>query len=113
MAIRIGILGFGGMGNWHADDAPKVESVEVVCVHDIDPTRLADARRRGLRAYERRSLPLPEVIGNWTELYKNLSDALEGKTELIVSPSSVRRTMQLIEAVRESARTGLTVTTEL
>lgn len=54
MAIRMGILGFGGMGNWHADDAPKVESVEVVCVHDIDPTRLADARRRGLRAYERR-----------------------------------------------------------
>ena len=55
MTIKLGILGFGGMGNWHSNNAPTVEGVELISVHDIDPQRLKDARERGIKAYEVRA----------------------------------------------------------
>lgn len=54
MTIKLGILGFGGMGNWHANNAPTVDGVEVVAVHDIDPQRLEDAKKMGFKAYSDR-----------------------------------------------------------
>ncbi len=55
MTIKLGILGFGGMGNWHANNAPKIDGIEIVSVHDIDSKRLDDAKCKGLKAYENRS----------------------------------------------------------
>jgi scyllo-inositol 2-dehydrogenase (NADP+) len=54
MTIKMGILGFGGMGNWHANNAGKIKGVQIVSVHDIDGGRLEDARKLGLKAYEDR-----------------------------------------------------------
>ncbi len=54
MTIKMGILGFGGMGNWHANNAPKVAGVEMVSVHDIDKQRLEDGRKMGFKAFESR-----------------------------------------------------------
>ena len=54
MTIRMGILGFGGMGNWHANNAIKVDGVKIVSAHDIDPARLQAAREMGLKAYDSR-----------------------------------------------------------
>lgn len=54
MAIKLGVLGFGGMGNWHSNNALKIDGVKVISVHDIDSKRLDDARKRGLKAYESR-----------------------------------------------------------
>lgn len=51
----MGILGFGGMGNWHSNNVTKVDGVKVVAVHDIDQERLIDARQKGLIAYENRA----------------------------------------------------------
>lgn len=53
--IKLGILGYGGMGNWHANNAPKLDEVELVAIHDIDPARIADAREKGIKAYESRA----------------------------------------------------------
>lgn len=35
MKIKLGIIGFGGMGKWHAQNAPRA-GVEIAAVCDID-----------------------------------------------------------------------------
>ncbi|NLG37162.1 MAG: Gfo/Idh/MocA family oxidoreductase [Clostridiales bacterium] len=113
MAIRMGILGFGGMGNWHADNAPKVEGVEVVCVHDIDPARLADARKRGLRAYERREdfLSDPDtnlvLIATPNDLHRDLAieALLAGKNVMCEKPVTLTL-KELDDVIKVSRETG-------
>lgn len=48
--IRLGIIGFGGMGKNHAKNAPKA-GVEVVAAADILPERVQEAKDAGLTAY--------------------------------------------------------------
>ena len=38
MTINLGIIGFGGMGKWHADNAPRA-GVNIAAVCDIDPVK--------------------------------------------------------------------------
>ena len=52
----------------------------------------------------REELPLPEVEASWTSLYENLVDVIDNGAELIVKPEQVRRVLQLIEAIFDSAR---------
>lgn len=51
MTINLGIIGFGGMGKWHADNAPRA-GVNIAAVCDIDPVKQQEARDRGLKLYE-------------------------------------------------------------
>ncbi len=51
MAHKIGIIGYGGMANWHHDNIPRVEGLEVVAAYDIDPERVKLAEERGLKGY--------------------------------------------------------------
>lgn len=48
--IRLGIIGFGGMGKNHAKNAPKA-GVEVLAAADILPERIAEVKEYGLTAY--------------------------------------------------------------
>ena len=48
--IKLGIIGFGGMGKNHAKNAPGAD-VEVVAAADILPERVAEAKAQGLTAY--------------------------------------------------------------
>ncbi len=57
-------------------------------------------------------LPLPEVDAQWSEFYDNLRDVVEGKSELIVKPSQVRRVIQVMDACFESAEKGIAVRLE-
>ena len=49
---------------------------------------------------------LPEVQADWSEYYKNVRDAIDGKAELIVQPWQVRKVLKVIEAAFQSAETG-------
>lgn len=48
MNVKLGIIGFGGMGKWHLENAPKA-GVEVVAVCDIDEEKMAEAK--GVKCY--------------------------------------------------------------
>ncbi len=52
MAITLGIIGFGGMGGWHARNACKVPGITVKGAYDIDPVRVQAARDEGLVGYD-------------------------------------------------------------
>jgi hypothetical protein len=49
---------------------------------------------------------LPEVKTDWVDFYRNVADALDGKEELKVKISEVRRVLSVMEAARQSAQTG-------
>ena len=51
MEIQLGIIGFGGMGKYHARRAPE-GGVSVVAAADILPERVEEARAAGLTAYD-------------------------------------------------------------
>lgn len=58
-------------------------------------------------------LELPTVESSWSEFYVNIIEAIKGEEDLYVTTASVRRTMRLIEAVFESARTNMTINTDI
>ena len=53
-------------------------------------------------------LPLPEVDNppQWEDFYKNVIDVIEGKAEQIVKHSEIRKSMKVVIAAFESARTN-------
>lgn len=50
--VRVGIIGYGGMGNWHAKKIAITECVELAGIYDIDPARMDLAREKGIHTYE-------------------------------------------------------------
>jgi len=51
MAHRIAIIGYGGMGAWHADELQTMEEPQVAGVWDLKPERLALAAEKRLHVY--------------------------------------------------------------
>ena len=74
MRKKVGIIGFGGMGKWHAGSITgrqefcglkfnESDVVELAGVYDIDPEKMAQAEGFGVRTYESRQALLadPEI----------------------------------------------------
>lgn len=51
MQIQLGIIGFGGMGKWHAQNAPRA-GVKIVAVCDIDEVKQQEAVDMGFKTYK-------------------------------------------------------------
>lgn len=51
MKIQLGIIGYGGMGKWHAENAPRA-GVEIVAVCDVDKEKRQTAFEKGYKTYE-------------------------------------------------------------
>ncbi len=52
MKKNLVIVGYGGMGGWHANHAQKSDVVNLLGVYDIKPERTSLARERGIFAYD-------------------------------------------------------------
>lgn len=50
MDMKIGVLGYGGMGHYHAESV-KLPGIEFVSACDIDAVQLADAGEQNLKTY--------------------------------------------------------------
>lgn len=58
MAHHLAIIGYGGMGNWHAENiAAKMPEIKVIGVYDIRKEAMDKARKQGLHVY-----PTPEEL---------------------------------------------------
>lgn len=51
MKIKLGVIGFGGMGKWHCENAPRA-GVEIVAVCDISKERQEEAIEKGYLLYK-------------------------------------------------------------
>lgn len=50
MKIKLGVIGFGGMGKWHAENAPRA-GIEIAAVCDIEPAKQREAAQMGYKMY--------------------------------------------------------------
>jgi len=51
MGIKAAIIGFGGMGSFHAKQIKEISSIEIVGVYDINPERVKIAVELGYNGY--------------------------------------------------------------
>ena len=72
------------------------------------PTRSFGPAAPGLLTEE----PLPEVDVSHRNYFEHFLKALNGEEEIVVKPSQVRRVLRVMEAVRQSARTGQAIALE-
>ena len=54
MKKRLGIIGYGGQGAWHAGWANKSDVIELAGIYDINEKRCALARENGIKVYSSR-----------------------------------------------------------
>lgn len=50
MQVKLGIIGYGGMGKWHGENAPRAD-VEIAAVCDILEERRKEAGEKGYKVY--------------------------------------------------------------
>ncbi len=50
--FMIGIVGFGGMGNWHRELIDSIDGLKVAGIYDIKESRVKYAKEEGIKAYE-------------------------------------------------------------
>lgn len=58
-------------------------------------------------------LPLPEMVTDAKDYYRNFRDAALGKAELVVKPEQAMRVMKVLDAVFESAEKGASVSVRI
>ena len=49
--MKVAIVGYGGMGGWHAERLLKSDACELTGIYDIRRERCELAESRGIRAY--------------------------------------------------------------
>lgn len=107
--VKVGIIGFGYMGNFHLNKFEKMDGVKVVSAYDIDEDRLSDARESKLDAYDdlekflRSEIDLV-VIATPNDVHAELSMAAlnAGKHVLCEKPATM--TVQELEDVLACAK---------
>lgn len=57
---HIGIIGYGGMGGWHAQQLMSMPDFQLSGVYDINPEKLRKAGEKGIRGYS----SLEEILGD-------------------------------------------------
>ena len=109
MEMKVGIIGFGFMGRWHADHITEVEGIQVVAVSDIKEEHLNNAKARGLKAYRdyRELLSDSEVntviISAPNYLHKEMSIAAANSKKNIVCEKPAAMNVQEFDEMTEAA----------
>ena len=102
------IDGFGGEGKI-VRTAHLLEDVPgKITMTAAGPTRSFGPPEPGLLSEE----PLPEVNVAHRNYFEHFLKAFNGEEEIIVKPEQVRRVLRLMDAVRESAKTGKSIAFE-
>ncbi|MCD7837986.1 MAG: Gfo/Idh/MocA family oxidoreductase, partial [Clostridiales bacterium] len=96
MKIKLGIIGFGGMGKWHAQNAPRA-GVEIVAVCDNEAVKRQEALDMGYKLYcsADELLADPEVntviltVPNYLHKEMCLKAARAGKNVITEKPAAM------------------------
>ena len=96
MKIQLGIIGYGGMGKWHAQNAPRA-GVEIAAVCDIDPEKQAQAREQGYTTYASAEELLADervntvilTVPNYLHRERCLKAAAAGKNVITEKPAAM------------------------
>lgn len=116
MAVRkIGIIGFGGMANWHVDTFKQenYKRAEFVGVYDINPQKYKLAKEKGLKTYSSMEEILSDkeldiiLVATSNEVHKDISiKAMEAGKNVICEKPVTMSSAELEEIMKVSERTG-------
>lgn len=111
--IKTAIIGYGGMGSWHAAKIMKMEKFELSGVWDIKPDRLKAAREAGIRTYSSLDEVLSDedielvVIATWNDVHKPIAIAAMEAGKNVISEKPVTVCLSDLDDMIESAeKTG-------
>ena len=109
MKIKLGIIGFGGMGKWHSQNAPRA-GVEIAAVCDINPERQQEAVDAGFKLYKTvdELMADPEVntviltVPNYLHHDMCLKAAAAGKNVITEKPAAMN--VQELDEMEDACR---------
>lgn len=112
---KIGIIGFGGMANWHVDTFrdEKYTRAEFVGVYDINPEKYELAKKKGLKIYNSLEEILADeeldiiLVATSNEVHKDISiKAMEAGKNVICEKPVTLNSAELEEIMAAAKRTG-------
>ena len=114
MKMKMGIIGFGGMGSYHYSNIrDRIECLEVKGVYDVQETRQEAARQNGLIAYGSREelLADPEIelvlVATPNNFHKPISiAALEAGKNVVCEKPVMMNCGELLEVLAVAKRVG-------
>ena len=111
--IKVAIIGYGGMGGWHADHIRKMEKFELAGAWDINPQQLENARREGVHAYASLEELLADkdvelvVVATWNDVHKPLCIEVMRAGKNVISEKPVAMSLKdLDDMIAVSKETG-------
>lgn len=111
--IGWGLIGFGGMGNYHVEKMLERDDVEVIGIYDINPEKNKLAVKKGLFAFEKAEDLINDerirfvTIATPNEFHKDYAIRLMEAGKGVVSEKPVTLSSEdLDEMIRCSQRTG-------
>ena len=113
MKHKAGIIGYGNMGSWHAENInSRIENLEVVAIYDIEEERKALAREKGLTVYDSAEelyesdvdLIIVATPNNFHKQY--CIDAMRAGKNVVCEKPACMDCEELEEVIRVSEETG-------
>ncbi len=108
---RIAIIGYGGMGAFHASNIKKMDELELVGAYDILPERGEAARKDGLHPYESLEALLEDdsidlvTIATPNDVHKEISiKAMEAGKHVVCEKPVALNSAELAEMIEASKR---------
>lgn len=112
-AIGGAVIGYGGMGNFHAEKMQSVDGIRLVGVYDIDLERNRLAEERGIRAYASRAELLADpavelvTVATPNDVHKEIViDALAAGKNVICEKPVAMDSAELEEMIAAANRYG-------
>ena len=110
---RVAIVGFGGMGTWHANKLAESDVAELAGIWDINPDRIRFAEENGIHAYKSLEDLLADesvdivTIATPNEFHKPIAiQAMEAGKNVISEKPVCMDHVELEEMIAASKRTG-------
>ncbi len=111
---RLAIIGFGGMGGWHARNIiEKVPQIEVVGVWDVSPEALEKAREMGLKTYGSQKELLADdsidivTVATPNDFHKQIAiDAMNAGKNVVCEKPVTLNAAELEEIIYVAEKTG-------
>lgn len=116
--VKIGIIGYGFMGQWHNNHAGAMEEVEIIAVCDHDPDKLAKAPAEAHKYLNYRDL-LKDKDVEWVmisvpnHLHRQVAiDAAKAKKNIIVEKPCALNTTEFDEMYAAAKENGVLFTVD-
>jgi len=112
--VKIGIIGFGGMGNWHWETIAGIEGLEVAGIYDIDDKRIEYANENNIHTYESMEALLKDksielvLVATPNDLHKSIAIQVMRAGKHVISEKPVTlNAKDLQEMIDISKETGM------